>query len=157
MHATTRDQVVEKQADRNTAVRLIDVNVFSGRLENASTPVGNKRRSSAAPAVTIVASIISRLWLSRLRLLYRPTATSTAKIARLPAEPQEIPTGAEALEPDRVSRRRPRQRFPRRASLPPATVRYASAVAVLVLPRNAIYIVGRALRDTNCAGRREAH
>ena len=155
MHATTRYQVVEKQADRNTAVRLIDVNVFSGRLENASTPVGNKRRSSAAPAVTIVASIISRLWLSRLRLLYRPTATSTAKGCR--AEPQEIPTGAEALEPDRVSRRRPRQRFPRRASLPPATVRYASAVAVLVLPRNAIYIVGRALRDTNCAGRREAH
>ncbi len=37
------------------------------------------------PAVTIVASIISRLWLSRLRLLYRPTATSTAKIARLPS------------------------------------------------------------------------
>ena len=54
MHATTRSQVVEKQADRNTAVSLIDVNVFSGRLENASTPVGNKRRSSAAPAVTIV-------------------------------------------------------------------------------------------------------
>src|SRR5262245_17904652 len=85
MHATTRYQVVEKQADRNTAVRLIDVNVFSGRLENASTPVGNKRRSSAAPAVTIVVSILSRLWLSRLRLLYIPPATSTAKIARLPS------------------------------------------------------------------------